>query len=213
MILAVCLFVFALRCPTGRFVVYLSRDDDLVACTTTGATCPLPSPHLGSFLVKRVVDKDLLKKLDHDLNEDFEYSSFPLVRTSWCQSAYKTAIIVPYRNRSEHLDLFLQHMHTFLPLQNIEYSIYIVEQSDKHGFNRGKLFNIGFKEALNDADFCCFVFHDVDLLPENPQNIYACGNQPRHMCVAIDTFRYVMPYADIFGGVVAMRKEHFQKVR
>lgn len=33
------------------------------------------------------------------------------------------------------------------------------------------------------------------------------------MCVAIDTFRYVVPYSNIFGGVVAMQREHVLKVK
>lgn len=212
MILAVCLFLLALRCPTGRFVVFSSPEEDLVSCSSLGGSCPVLSTSQRSILVKRVVDEDLLMKLERDLHKHYNQSGFPLIRASGCRSAFQTAIIVPYRNRSEHLDLFLQHMHSILPQQNINYSIYVVEQDEKHGFNRGKLFNIGYKEALRDADYCCFIFHDVDLLPENPRNLYACSTEPRHMCVALDTYRYVVPYADIFGGVVAMQKDHFLKV-
>ena len=45
------------------------------------------------------------------------------------------------------------------------------------------LFNIGFLEALKINDWNCFVFHDVDLLPENDFNIYNCADMPRHMSV------------------------------
>ena len=34
-------------------------------------------------------------------------------------------------------------------------------------FNRGMLLNIGFTEAMKDQEWDCFIFHDVDLLPEN----------------------------------------------
>jgi hypothetical protein len=41
-------------------------------------------------------------------------------------------------------------------------------QTSDEKFNRGLLMNIGFLEALNlDAGYDCFVFHDVDLLPED----------------------------------------------
>ncbi len=52
------------------------------------------------------------------------------------------------------------------------------------------LFNIGYKEALQLHDFECFVFHDVDLLPEDDRNYYGCPQKPRHLSVAVDTFRY-----------------------
>ena len=34
--------------------------------------------------------------------------------------------------------------------------------------------NIAVKEALKLDDFDCFIFHDVDLIPENDRNIYEC---------------------------------------
>ena len=45
------------------------------------------------------------------------------------------------------------------------------------------LFNIGFLEAMKIEGWSCFVFHDVDLLPENDLNIYDCAEMPRHMSV------------------------------
>lgn len=50
--------------------------------------------------------------------------------------------------------------------------------------------NVGFVEALKERDFDCFVFHDVDLMPENDKNLYTCPDQPRHMSVAVDKFKY-----------------------
>ena len=48
-------------------------------------------------------------------------------------------------------------------------------------FNRAKLLNVGFKEALKDYDYNCFVFSDVDLIPMNDHNTYRCFSQPRHL--------------------------------
>ena len=50
--------------------------------------------------------------------------------------------------------------------------------------------NMGFKEAMKLGDFDCFIFHDVDLIPEDDRNIYTCSSLPRHMSVAIDKFKY-----------------------
>lgn len=51
--------------------------------------------------------------------------------------------------------------------------------------------NAAFVEALKVKDsFHCFVFHDVDLVPEDDRNMYSCPQQPRHMSVAIDEMGY-----------------------
>lgn len=67
---------------------------------------------------------------------------------------------------------------------------FLYEQDKDIPFNRGFLFNVGFTEAIKDNDFGCFVFHDVDLLPLNDQNLYQCPDQPRHMSVAIDKYKF-----------------------
>jgi hypothetical protein len=67
-------------------------------------------------------------------------------------------IIVPYRDRVAHLEIFLDHMFVYNPRANIV----IVEQADDKPFNRGKLLNIGFIEYFGDSHYC---FHDVDKLP------------------------------------------------
>lgn len=103
-----------------------------------------------------------------------------------CVARHRVAIIVPYRDREEHLRTFLNHMHGFLPRQQIDYGIFIVEQDGGEAFNRAMLLNVGAAEALKSYDFQCFIFHDVDLLPEDDRNLYTCPVQPRHMSVAIN---------------------------
>jgi len=63
-------------------------------------------------------------------------------------------------------------------------------QSGDTPFNRAILFNIGYKEALKFKNYNCFIFHDVDLLPEDDRNMYTCPTSPRHMSVAVDKFNY-----------------------
>lgn len=67
------------------------------------------------------------------------------------------SIIVPYRDREEHLKIFIPYMRSYLP----DAEILIVEQVDDKPFNRGKLLNIG---AMNTTK-SHYVFHDIDLLP------------------------------------------------
>jgi len=50
--------------------------------------------------------------------------------------------------------------------------------------------NAGFLEALHDELFNCFIFHDVDLVPENDYNLYTCPQMPRHMSVAVNELKY-----------------------
>eukprot|EP00111_Clytia_hemisphaerica_P023079 TCONS_00067894-protein len=83
-----------------------------------------------------------------------------------CDISTRTAIIIPFRNREQHLPVMLRQLHAVLRHQQIHYRIFVIEQSDEHPFNRGKIRNIGFKEALRYFPYTCFVFHDVDLVPE-----------------------------------------------
>ncbi len=54
------------------------------------------------------------------------------------------------------------------------------------------LMNIGYKEALKMDSFQCFIFHDVDLLPEDDRYPYDCPEigRPRHMAFSMDIYDY-----------------------
>lgn len=69
-------------------------------------------------------------------------------------------------------------------------------QAGTEAFNRGRLLNIGVVEALKaNAGFDCFIFHDVDLIPEHNGNLYICDDQLRHLASAINEMRY--QYVDV----------------
>nr|XP_029721046.1 beta-1,4-N-acetylgalactosaminyltransferase bre-4-like [Aedes albopictus] len=129
-----------------------------------------------------------------------------------CTAHDRVAVIVPYRDREQHLPVFLKNLHPFLMKQQIEYGIYIVEQATGSQFNRASLMNVGFAEAMKQKNWDCMVFHDVDLLPMDDRNLYTCPDQPRHMSVAVDTFGFKLPYSTIFGGVSAMTAKQFRTV-
>ncbi|XP_035738665.1 beta-1,4-N-acetylgalactosaminyltransferase bre-4-like [Vespa mandarinia] len=129
-----------------------------------------------------------------------------------CVARDRVAIIIPFRDRPQHLQALLFNVHPILLRQQIDYQIFVVEQEGTGAFNRAMLMNVGYVEALKERTFDCFIFHDVDLLPEDDRNLYTCPEQPRHMSVAVDKFRYKLPYADLFGGVSAMSREHFKLV-
>ena len=67
---------------------------------------------------------------------------------------------------------------------------FLLFQNQNSKLNRGMLLNVGFDIASKDGTYDCFIFHDVDLIPENATNHYRCGKNPRHLCPAVDKFKY-----------------------
>ncbi|UJR31974.1 hypothetical protein I4U23_019447 [Adineta vaga] len=126
-----------------------------------------------------------------------------------CRPEQRLALIICYRKREQHLKMFLDNIHPFLQKQQLDYTIFIVNQDGADQFNRAALFNVGYLEAVKLYPFDCFIFHDVDLLPEDLRNVYKCGDQPRHMSVAVDKFNYKLLYSTLFGGVTAFRLSDF----
>ncbi|KAL5010416.1 hypothetical protein ScPMuIL_012721, partial [Solemya velum] len=133
-------------------------------------------------------------------------------RPSECVSRHKVAIIIPYRDREEQLRILLYNLHAMLTRQLIDYGIYVVDEALPTKFNRAMLMNIGYNEAIKIYDYQCFIFHDVDLIPQDDRLLYNCPPHPRHMSAAIDKFNYKLPYQALFGGVSALTKEQFTKV-
>uniref|UniRef100_A0A667HG30 Beta-1,4-galactosyltransferase n=1 Tax=Lynx canadensis TaxID=61383 RepID=A0A667HG30_LYNCA len=117
--------------------------------------------------------------------------------------------LVEKQNPEEHLKYWLYYLHPILQRQQLDYGIYVINQAGETMFNRAKLLNIGFQEALKDYDYNCFVFSDVDLIPMNDHNAYRCFSQPRHISVAMDKFGFSLPYVQYFGGVSALSKQQF----
>ncbi|XP_075791907.1 beta-1,4-galactosyltransferase 2 isoform X2 [Pelodiscus sinensis] len=130
-----------------------------------------------------------------------------------CQPRQKVAILIPFRHREPHLRYWLHYLHPILRRQQVAYGIYIINQYGEDTFNRAKLLNVGFLEALKDeADYDCFIFSDVDLVPMDDRNLYRCYGQPRHFAVAMDKFSFRLPYAGYFGGVSGLSRSQFLKI-
>ena len=125
--------------------------------------------------VKVLLDTPSMNQLD---------DMFPLIRPggrfrpSECEPRSRVALIVPYRDREEHLRAFLHNLHPILSRQQIDYGIFVIESIPDVKFNRAKLMNIGFREAVKTYDYQCFIFHDVDLLPEDDRNLLVFPRQP-----------------------------------
>jgi len=128
-----------------------------------------------------------------------------------CIEKHMTAIVIPFRNRYHHLPVLLRQLFPIFQRQHLHTRVFVVEQDDTSDFNRGKLMNVGFTEALKIFPYSCFVFHDVDLIPEDDRISYGCKHSPMHLSVAIDKFQYRLPYASIFGGIEMFRTEDYRK--
>ncbi|XP_011146775.1 beta-1,4-N-acetylgalactosaminyltransferase bre-4 [Harpegnathos saltator] len=176
---------------------------------TTMPRCPLIPPNLvGPVVVSKLPPPPL-----SEMEKSFaEVKPGGMGRPADCVARHRVAIIIPFRDRLQHLQILLYNLHPILLRQQIDYQIFVIEQEGSGPFNRAMLMNVGYVEALKERTFDCFIFHDVDLLPEDDRNLYTCPEQPRHMSVAVDKFKYRLPYADLFGGVSAMSREHFQLV-
>ncbi|XP_030069693.1 beta-1,4-galactosyltransferase 6 isoform X2 [Microcaecilia unicolor] len=129
-----------------------------------------------------------------------------------CVPRWKVAVIIPFRNRHEHLPIFFRHLIPMLQNQRLEFAFYVIEQSGTQMFNRAMLFNVGFKEAMKDYNWDCVIFHDVDHIPENNRNYYGCGEMPRHFATKLDKYMYILPYNEFFGGVSGLTVKQFKKV-
>ena len=119
----------------------------------------------------------------------------------------KLAIVVPYRDREEHLKKFLPAMEECDFLDEIDYEILIVEQEEGKPFNRGKLLNIGAIQCHTASYYC---FHDVDMLPMISD--YSYVSTPTHLAAEAEQFGFKLPYQGYFGGVTLFDKHSFIKV-
>ena len=45
-----------------------------------------------------------------------------------CSARHRVAVIIPYRNRLEHLRILLRNLHAFLQKQMLQYTIFLIEQ-------------------------------------------------------------------------------------
>nr|XP_008512823.1 PREDICTED: beta-1,4-galactosyltransferase 4 isoform X2 [Equus przewalskii] len=179
------------------------------ASTTTANldNCPSMSPYL------RGQNKLFFKP---DLTLEEVQAENPNVRRGRyhpeeCRALQRVAILIPHRNREKHLMYLLEHLHPFLQRQQLEYGIYVIHQAGSKKFNRAKLLNVGYLEALKDENWDCFIFHDVDLVPENDLNLYKCEDQPKHLVVGRNSTGYRLRYSGYFGGVTALSREQFFK--
>lgn len=72
---------------------------------------------------------------------------YPLVRPGGlytppdCIARERVAIIIPFRDREEHLRILLHNLHPMLQRQQLDYGIYVVEQVRQLPVRRSSSYN------------------------------------------------------------------------
>ncbi|XP_069507366.1 beta-1,4-galactosyltransferase 5 isoform X2 [Ambystoma mexicanum] len=172
--------------------------------------CPEKLPSM-----KGAIDVNVSEIRMEDIHQLFYKDSIKLGghwKPSDCIPRWKVAILIPFRNRHEHLPVLFKHLIPMLQRQRLQFAFYVIEQAGNQPFNRAMLFNVGFVEAMKDLDWDCMIFHDVDHIPENDRNYYGCGQMPRHFAAKLDKYMYLLPYAEFFGGVSGLTVEQYRTI-
>jgi hypothetical protein len=127
----------------------------------------------------------------------------------------RLGIIIPYRNREEHLKKMLPHTVSFFRRNtDIEPLFVLAEQDDDLPFNRGAIVNHAYAACAGMIDYVCF--HDVDYMPmwadytepNLPSRIVWYGMDKRP--VGHGTDRAVIAQRYGLAAVAVMRKWHFE---
>lgn len=139
----------------------------------------------------------------------------------------KYSIIIPYRNREEHLQILLPIIYDRFESKN--YEIIVTEQDDNEKFNKAALYNIAFN--LSEGDI--LVFHDVDHVPTENVDYFKIENENLDVWYPVKNVIYTdlnfvnLPdneipggyithknqvHDDHFGGVFICKKEVFKNV-
>jgi DNA-directed RNA polymerase subunit H (RpoH/RPB5) len=151
-------------------------------CRNHDETCKQIAKNSKAFYHKYLTQKGVFDYLEMIINN---------IANNEDKKVYKTNIIVPFRDipeeqktsdtqdRSKHLKQFKEHMITFIPKLiahlrekgiESEFDITIIEQSqDGNMFNRGALLNTAYHLTCDgdDTKYDSYIFHDVDLLPND----------------------------------------------
>nr|XP_020454332.1 beta-1,4-galactosyltransferase 4 [Monopterus albus] len=208
----------SVQVPTDTTQALVKKDslkDELITWTEAPDHLNTPPPKCSqeSPLLKGAVNLTFESSMKlKDVESENKGVTEGQYKPSDCTARQSVAILIPHRNRERHLLYLLCHLHPFLQRQQLHYAVYVIQQAGDATFNRAKLLNVGYLEALKDFSWECFIFHDVDLVPENDHNLYICDKQPKHLVVGRNVTGYKLRYKGYFGGVTAMTKDQFHQV-
>jgi hypothetical protein len=116
-------------------------------------------------------------------------------------------IIVPYRNRESHLNIFLENGLKYFKKHLEPFKIVVVEQSSTKLFNRGKLLNIGVVEYFDEKNN--YFLHDVDSIPTE---FCITTNYIKHLDANTVIGLYNYGSIDTMGGVIKISGKDFKEI-
>ena len=134
-------------------------------------------------------------------------------------ASHRLAIVVPFREdgggdplaqgigRDRNLRNFTAYMCDFV---KVPFDIVVVEQSPHGTWNKGKLFNVGFHLTNQSHDY--MVLHDVDQIPENPENTYAWKEKPTLLLSTTSQWDYKEHNAMLVGGALQISHAQYAEV-
>ena len=183
-------------CPTTSNVHQLILTLEKYCQTNKANTCKTPQ------------DGVRLLSEDSDMYSDFVNYGGWWMPTD-CVERDSTAIVIPLSPwnelRFKYLSTLLRNLHPILRHQKLHYRIFVVVQDAQSAYNRGKLFNIGYTEALRIFPFTCFVFQDPDVIPRDATVPYDCSASPMYIPLVNQSTHEA-------GGVFMFRTHHYNKV-
>ncbi|EEC01356.1 beta-1,4-galactosyltransferase, putative, partial [Ixodes scapularis] len=125
-----------------------------------------------------------------------------------CLARHRVAILVPYRNREKQLNVFLHNMHQFLPRQQIDYGIFVIEQV---GFVTTLLFFLLLHCVFPVSTAVCIVMCKSKIVFRAGSAYQRNGMSARVFCACASVF-FKLPYYGYFGGVSVLSKKHMEFV-
>ncbi|RNA22639.1 beta-1-4-galactosyltransferase 4 isoform X1 [Brachionus plicatilis] len=209
-----------------NFEAEFVNNDDLPKCQYTKNVKKSYKNEINDFNLSYAQIEENFKKRSIILDQGRSFTSTNNLCDSNGIKFKKIALIIPYRDREENLRRFLFNMHPILKRQKINYGIYLIEPTQDSQFNRGIILNAGFieviKESVNDKklnplginDFYwdCFIFHDVDMIPEDERLMYTCDEKyPLHLAVTrrSNNYSYTGYFKNYYGGINAFTPRQF----
>lgn len=124
----------------------------------------------------------------------------------------KFAIIIPFRNRYSCLKELLIRLKEYKENNNLDFDIYLINQSNNLLFNKGIINNIGFLEVNDKYNYVCF--NDCDCLPvsfddrfdknsfkNGPVNIFTDVEHASHLASFKEQWNYLIPESKLKKGI------------
>jgi hypothetical protein len=121
------------------------------------------------------------------------------------------AIIIPHRDRLEHLKMFIEKINKLNIYENIM-DVYVIDQNNGDSFNRGLLLNIGYLISKKFKKYDRYIFHDVDSYPDQDLMTLYFQSTDKNIHFASPYLGYKYTFDTFFGGVNGFNQESIDKI-